>query len=79
MFDAHRNPESWKEKIASAKGSNKSHHTVHLHHTILNAIHDKPLYFAGALSVPLAGTIIYKRMQEPHLTISQALMQSRVV
>ena len=78
MFDAHRNPENWSdgEKVVVAAKPQKA---IPLHNWVLNRIHDKPFYFATMMALPLAGSILYGRMKEPHLTVSQALLQSRVM
>lgn len=41
-------------------------------------IHQYPLVFAGTMALPLAGKILATRFAKNHLTISQALMQTRV-
>jgi hypothetical protein len=45
---------------------------------LLLKIYDNPLVFAGAMSLPLAGHILSTRISQSHLTMSQALMQTRV-
>jgi hypothetical protein len=78
MFDAHRNPENWEEgehKVALPK----NHKSIPIHHWLMNRIHERPFYFSAVMALPVAGTIMYTRMKEPHLTFSQALLQTRVV
>lgn len=80
MFDAHRNPENWDAETGSQKKAvAKAHKSIPVHHWVMNRIHDRPFYFATMMAVPLAGSIMYTRMKEPHLTFSQALLQTRVV
>ena len=41
-------------------------------------IYDHPIPFAATLALPLAGNIMHTRFSKSHLTLSQALMQTRV-
>jgi hypothetical protein len=77
MFDAHRNPENWDPE--QNKVDAKSRKSIPVHHLLMNRIHDRPFYFATVMAVPLAAGIMHTRMKEPHLTFSQALLQTRVV
>jgi hypothetical protein len=81
MFDAHRNPQNYEngELKAVPAAPHKNHKSIPIHHWIMNRIHDSPFYFSGMMALPVAGTILYTRMKEPHLTFSQALLQTRVV
>jgi hypothetical protein len=80
MFDAHRNPENWDAETGDQKKVlAKPQKSIPAHHWVMNRIHDRPFYFATMMAVPLAGSIMYTRMKEPHLTFSQALLQTRVV
>jgi hypothetical protein len=80
MFDAHRNPENWDAETGDQKKvAAKPQKSIPAHHWVMNRIHDRPFYFATMMAVPLAGSIMYTRMKEPHLTFSQALLQTRVV
>jgi hypothetical protein len=45
---------------------------------LLLKIHQYPLVFAGTMALPLAGKILATRFAKSHLTLSQALMQTRV-
>lgn len=77
MSDAQKNPEHWEN--GQLKSVPKTHQRIPLHHWMLNRIHDQPFYFAAAMGLPLIGSVLYARMKEPHLSISQALLQTRVV
>lgn len=81
MSDAQINPENWIEDKDGNINNNqiKQSKSVPIHHYLMNRIHDRPFYFATVMGLPLAGRILYTRMKEPHLTISQALLQTRVV
>ena len=46
---------------------------------LLLKVYDHPLVFAGTLALPLIGHILNARVAKGHLTLSQALMQTRVV
>lgn len=77
MVDAHRNPGEWGiQGITSEKATRRS---IPIHHWLVNRVYDSPFYFVGLLGTPLAGHILYTRMKQPHLTISQAALQSRVM
>jgi hypothetical protein len=46
---------------------------------LLLKIYDHPFVFAGTLSLPLVGHVLSARVAKSHLSLSQALMQTRVV
>lgn len=80
MSDAQKNPENWENgKFIGKTIINKEKKTIPIHHLLMNRIHDRPFYFATVMGIPLLGRILYTRIQEPHLSISQALLQTRVV
>lgn len=77
MFDAHRNPENWDPELKKVDAIPRK--STPIHHLLMNRIHDRPFYFATVMAIPLAAYIMHTRMKEPHLTLSQALLQTRVV
>ena len=80
MFDAKRNPEEYGLRpYANGASPAPKKYTAPLHHKIFNGIHDKPFYFVTAAGIPLAGKILMDRLNKPHLSLSQAILQSRVV
>jgi hypothetical protein len=83
IHDARQYPEKWdngkplsETKMISAKPTSVS--DLGLHKQLLLKIYDYPLPFAGVLALPLAGNILATRLTKSHLTMSQALMQTRV-
>jgi hypothetical protein len=77
MMDAHRNPGDY--GIQGIRTDKAEHKSLPPHQWLVNRIADKPFYFVTLMGAPLAGNIIYTRMHQPHLSISQALLQSRVM
>lgn len=83
IHDARYSPEKWDggkpysvTKAIAPKVTDLA--SLGLHKQLLLKIYDSPLVFAGALSLPLAGNILYTRFAKSHLSFSQALMQTRV-
>jgi hypothetical protein len=83
IHDARLYPEKWDggkpfnaTKLITAKKTDFSE--LGYHKQMLLKIYDHPLVFAGTMALPLAGKILATRFAKSHLTLSQALMQTRV-
>lgn len=83
IHDTRMNPETWDggkvfsaTKIITAKPTHASQ--LNYGKQLMLKIYDYPLVFAGTLSLPVAGNILATRFAKNHLTLSQALMQTRV-
>jgi hypothetical protein len=75
--DAMIHPEKWnlEESTAVVKADSK----MPMHHKVLNYLYDHPFYFVGLTGLPFAGYVLSTQIARPHLTISQQIMQSRVM
>lgn len=83
IHDTRMNPEKWdggkvfsNTKIIAPKAVDASQ--LNFGKQLLLKIYDYPFVFAGALSLPLLGNIAKTRLTQSHLSLSQALMQTRV-
>jgi hypothetical protein len=78
IHDAKMHPENWGLNDEALIHHAKSHTHLPIHHAAMNYIYDHPFQLVAALGVPLAATILHQQKYNPHLTLSQKIMHSRV-
>ena len=76
QYAAMMHPDKWglEEYIPDGKVS-----TMPFHHRAINYLYDNPFYFVAGMGFPFAGYVLKENMKLTNLTLSQKVMQSRVI
>jgi hypothetical protein len=89
IYDAIRNPEKWNltyqfktedvEQMLEGEVDTRKYKPLSQPKRVCNYMYDHPATMLGSMVAPLIGTVLYKNLHIPNLSLTQRLLNSRVM